>query len=83
MHIIVLLHVDDIIVTGNDEHAVAKLREQLSVFFDMNKLGELNHFLGLEVENLRAGILLTQENYAKKLVDRLFVQLQQEMFNSP
>lgn len=83
MHIIVLLHVDDMIVTGNDEHAVAKLRERLSVRFDMNKLGELNHFLGLEVENLRAGILLTQENYAKKLVDRLFVQLQQEMFNSP
>lgn len=83
MHIIVLLHVDDMIVTGNDEHAVAKLRERLSVRFDMTKLGELNHFLGLEVENLRAGILLTQENYAKKLVDRLFVQLQQEMFNSP
>ena len=33
------------------------------------KLGELHHFLGLEVTNLASGIFLSQESYAKKLVE--------------
>ncbi|GKV11936.1 hypothetical protein SLEP1_g23148 [Rubroshorea leprosula] len=68
LHVIVLLYVDDIIITGNDEKEIARLQEELSIRFDMKNLGELNHFLGLEVENLENRIFVTQRNYAEKLV---------------
>ncbi|XP_059315737.1 uncharacterized mitochondrial protein AtMg00810-like [Lycium ferocissimum] len=38
------------------------------------KLGELYHFLGLKVTNTSKGIFVTQEGYAKKLVDRFGVK---------
>jgi len=69
----VLLYVDDMIITGNDEMEVDKLRDELAIRFDIKKLGELHHFLGLEVTNLASGIFLSQEIYAKKLVERIGV----------
>ncbi|GKV36582.1 hypothetical protein SLEP1_g44695 [Rubroshorea leprosula] len=68
LHVIVLLYVDDMIIIGNDEEEIARLQEELSIRFDMKNLGELNHFLDLEVENLENGIFITQRNYAEKLV---------------
>ena len=36
----------------------------------MKDLGEFHHFLGLEVENVKDVILISQEGYAKKIIDR-------------
>lgn len=55
---IVLLYVDDMIVSGNDEKEIAKLRsDPISIQFEMKELGKLSDFLGLEVENLNDGII--------------------------
>ncbi|XP_070024854.1 uncharacterized mitochondrial protein AtMg00810-like [Nicotiana sylvestris] len=67
---VVLLYVNDMIITGNNEDEVARLQDELSIRFDIKKLGELHHFLGLEVTNMNKWIFVTQEGYAKKLVDR-------------
>nr|XP_016456024.1 PREDICTED: uncharacterized mitochondrial protein AtMg00810-like [Nicotiana tabacum] len=58
------------IITGNNEDKVARLQDELSIIFDIKKLGELHYFLGLEMTNMNKGIFVTQEGYAKKLVDR-------------
>ncbi|BBH06979.1 hypothetical protein Prudu_018768 [Prunus dulcis] len=52
LHMIVLLYVDDMIVSGNDEKEIAKLRSELSIQFEMKELGELSHFLDLEMLTL-------------------------------
>lgn len=67
---VVLLYVDDMIITGNDEKEVAKLQDELAIRFNIKNLGELYHFLGLEVINMKNGIFMTQESYALKLVER-------------
>lgn len=46
---IVLVYVDDLIITGDDEKEIAQTKTNLSVRFQMKKLGELRHFL-VEVE---------------------------------
>jgi len=73
LHLVVLLYVDDMIITGNDEMEVDKLQDELAIRFDIKKLGELHHFLGLEVTNLASDIFLSQESCAKKLVERFGV----------
>ena len=36
----------------------------------MKELGELKHFLGLEVEHTKEGLFLGQQKYAKDLLQR-------------
>ena len=48
---IVLVHVDDLIVTRDDDWENQQTKANLSVRFQMKELGELNHFLSLEGAN--------------------------------
>ena len=71
---VVLLYVDDMIITRNNDDEVARLQEEFALRFDIKKLGELHNFLGLEVTNTSKGVFVTQEGYDKKLVDRFGVK---------
>ncbi|XP_047306266.1 uncharacterized mitochondrial protein AtMg00810-like [Impatiens glandulifera] len=66
--VVVLLYVDDIILTGNNYDEVARLQDELSLLFEMKKLGELGTFLGLQIENFKKDLFVSQINYAKKLI---------------
>ncbi|KAL0453679.1 UNVERIFIED_CONTAM: Retrovirus-related Pol polyprotein from transposon RE1 [Sesamum latifolium] len=70
MHLLVLLYVDDMIITGNDEAEISTLKNNLSVRFEMKNLGEVGCFLGLEVERSDAGYFISQRSYAKDLLWR-------------
>ncbi|KAE8675571.1 tir-nbs resistance protein [Hibiscus syriacus] len=67
---IVLVYVDDLIITGNDEAEILQTKENLSVRFQMKELGQLKHFLGLEVDRTHEGIFLCQQKYVKDLLKR-------------
>ncbi|KAE8655957.1 Pathoproteinsis-related protein 5 [Hibiscus syriacus] len=60
---IVLVYVDDLIITGDDEAEILQMKENLSVRFQMKELGQLKHFLGLEEiltpEDQQLGICLS------------------------
>ena len=47
---IVLVYVDDLIITGDCEEENLQTKKNLSVRFQMKELGQLNHFLGLEID---------------------------------
>ena len=53
---ILLVYVDDIIVTGNDLVERQLLKERLVTEFEMKDLGKLNYFLGIEVAYSEQGI---------------------------
>ena len=44
-----LVHVDDLIIMGDYSEEIQRTRENIFVRFQMKELGELKHFLGLEV----------------------------------
>ncbi|WVZ95787.1 hypothetical protein U9M48_041510 [Paspalum notatum var. saurae] len=67
---IVLVYVDDLIITGDNTEEIRRIRENLSIRFQMKEFGELKHFLGLEVERMKDGIFLGQQKYAKDLLQR-------------
>ncbi|XP_062074823.1 uncharacterized mitochondrial protein AtMg00810-like [Humulus lupulus] len=58
------------------------MRENLSVCFQMNELGELKHFLGLEVDCTKQGLFLCQQKYARDLLER-FGMLDCKPFSIP
>lgn len=62
---ILLLYVDDLVITGNDSRYIAFLISQLSVVFEMKILGKLHHFLRVEVNPIPNGLFLSQIIYSK------------------
>ena len=65
-----LLYVDDIIITGNDSHAITSLLAQLSKVFDIKDLEPLKFFLGLQIEYRSAGFFVHQRKYATDLLQK-------------
>ena len=45
--VVVLVYVDDLIITGDDEAEIQRIRKNLSVWFQMKELGEPSYFSGL------------------------------------
>lgn len=56
---IVIVYVDDIVVTGDDLEEVNKLKSHLSTEFEVNDLGILLYFLGIEVAHSKRGIFIS------------------------
>lgn len=52
---------DDMIITRNDDAEIASLQEDMSIRFQMKKLGELNNHAGLEIERAKDEIFLGQK----------------------
>lgn len=68
--ILILLYVDDIIITGNDITSIRALQHFLSQIFDMKYLTTLSYFLGLEVTSGADDYYLSQAKYASNLLFR-------------
>jgi hypothetical protein len=67
---LLLLYVDDIIITGDDSEYIAFIKARLSEKFLMSNLGPLRYFLGIEVSFTSDGIYLSQEKYIQDLLAR-------------
>jgi hypothetical protein len=55
-----LLYVDDIVLTASSTHLLRKVILALQREFAMKDLGELNHFLGMQVQRTADGMILSQ-----------------------
>ncbi|CAL1390263.1 unnamed protein product [Linum trigynum] len=71
---IVLVYVDDLIVTGDDEEEINRTRMNLSIRFQIKELGELKQFLGFEVEKREDGLFLSRRRYAIVLLEKFGLQ---------
>ena len=60
---LVLVYVDDIIVTGNDTQEIIMLKEKFFKVFDMKYLGILGSFLGMEISYSEKNIFISQQRY--------------------
>ncbi|RVW86032.1 Retrovirus-related Pol polyprotein from transposon RE1 [Vitis vinifera] len=63
-----LVYVDDIIVTGNDEREKHEVKQRLATEFEIKELGKLKYFFGIEVAYSTQGIFISQQNYVTDLL---------------
>ena len=68
--ILLLLYVDDMIITGDDFSGIQELKDFFSLQFEMKDLGHLNYFLGLEITHSTDELYITLAKYAFKLLSR-------------
>lgn len=62
--IILVLYVDDLILTGSDPKLINHVKSSLKKQFEMKNLGHLHYFLGLQVLQSKEDISLSQSKYA-------------------
>ncbi|VVA40491.1 PREDICTED: Retrovirus-related Pol poly from, partial [Prunus dulcis] len=69
--IILLLYVDDIIITGSSDQLIQRVVTNLSEVFEMKDMGQLTYFLGLQISyNSSGDIFVSQTKYAKDLLHK-------------
>jgi hypothetical protein len=66
--LIIVVYVDDLLITGNNIDLIIRLKKQLVDSFDMTYLGTLHYFLGLQVLPLCDGFFISQYKYVIDLL---------------
>eukprot|EP00253_Pinus_taeda_P024696 PITA_24696 len=68
--LILVLYVDDLLITENLASAIVTVKRALHDRFLMTDMGPLHFFLGLEISQDATGIKLSQTKYARDLLER-------------
>ena len=62
--VILVMYVDDLIITGNNNAHIAQVKKELHVGFKMIDLGLRHYYLGVEVFQRPHHIFISQSKYA-------------------
>jgi hypothetical protein len=68
MYVLLVIYVDDIIVTDNDNWGIKNVKCFLSTKFHIRDIGTLKYFLGIEVAHSADNISLFQRKYPLDLL---------------
>ncbi|KAL5539517.1 hypothetical protein UlMin_045196 [Ulmus minor] len=68
--LLILIYVDDIIITRSNEQEVEKLVAVINSSFSLKDLGHLSYFLGIEVKVVNGGLQLSQKRYVEDLLQK-------------
>ena len=68
---VLIVYVDDIMVTGDDSEEIAHLKAQLAQAFEVKDLGYLRYFLRIEVAHSSKEIFLSQRKYILDLLTEI------------
>lgn len=66
--VLVLIYMDDMLITRSSLLLIEETKDQLKQFFKMKDLGELKYILGIEFSRSKQGILMHQRKYALELI---------------
>ncbi|KAK3030681.1 hypothetical protein RJ639_035885 [Escallonia herrerae] len=68
---VILIYVDNILLTGNDLQEIERLKKFLLKRFRIKDLGDLKYFLGIEFSRSKKGIFMSQRKYALNILQDL------------
>ncbi|XP_022004484.1 uncharacterized mitochondrial protein AtMg00810-like [Helianthus annuus] len=68
--IIICLYVDDLIIASDSMSSLKSFKDLMKREFEMTDMGTLHYFLGMEVTFNNGNITLSQNQYAKALLDK-------------
>ena len=66
--IYLIVYVDDIVITGNDQDGIKRLKQHLFSHFQTKDLGKLKYFLGIEIAQSKSGVVMNQRKYALEIL---------------
>ena len=67
--IYLIVYMDDIVITNNDQDGIQRLKQHLFSHFQTKNLGKLKYFLGTEIAQSKSGVVMNQKKYALKILE--------------
>lgn len=67
--ILLIVYVDDIIITGDDKKGIDDFKRYFQNSFQTKDLGKLRYFLGIELEQFKEVISLSQRKYVLDILE--------------
>lgn len=61
--IVILIYVDDSIITNDNVTRIKQTKDLLKSSFDIKNLGDLKYFLGIEISHFDDGMFISQRKY--------------------
>ncbi|XP_038885878.1 uncharacterized mitochondrial protein AtMg00810-like [Benincasa hispida] len=69
--VVLIVYVDDIVLSGDDEGEITRLKTRMAREFEIKDLGKLSYFLVMEVARSRQGISISQRKYTLDLLKEI------------
>ena len=67
---IIILYVDGMLLTSNNEGKMANFNAELRATFDMSDMRMLHFYLGIQFIQNKHGIVMSQSKYVQKLLEQ-------------
>ena len=68
---ILIVYVDDIVITRDDVTEIVDLKKYLAQEFEVKDLGQLKYFLGIEISRGPKGMFLSERKYVLDLLKKI------------
>ena len=68
--VVAQIYVDDIVFCATNDSLALSFADEMKAMFEMNMIGELTYFLGLQVKQTDSEIYINQAKYTRNLVNR-------------
>ena len=68
--VLILLYVDDLLITGNNEEIIQECISKLKATFEMIDLGLLHYYLGMQVYQYKDCTYLNQSKYISDILQK-------------
>ena len=72
--IYLFVYVDDIVIIGNDQDGVRKLKQHLFNHFQTKYLGKFKYFLGIEIAQSNSNVVMYQRKYVLDILEETDMQ---------
>jgi len=72
--LVIILYVDDMLLTGTDADQISAFKSELRSTFEMSDMGMLHHYLGIQFIQREKGIFMLQSKYVQRLLERFKFQ---------
>lgn len=70
----IVVYVDDLLIVGRKEEMFQSIADELNKHFQLSDLGDLKHYLGIQIERKGNVFYLNQENYIDKILKDVGMQ---------
>ena len=67
--IYLIVYVDDIVITSNDQDGIWKFKQHLFSPFQTKDLGKLKYFLGIEIIQSKSGVVMSQTKHVLDILE--------------
>ena len=69
--IYLIVYEDDIVITGNDQDGIQRLKQHLFNHFQTKDLGKLKYFPRIEIAQFKSSVVMSQRKYTLEILEEI------------